>query len=166
MIGTNDLDRARGFYDALLATLGVPPSMTNGERIFYMTPTGVFSVSKPINGEPATFANGGTVGFACSSPEQADAWHAAGIAAGLGASWVRQRSSRRRSLAAAAETADAPAALSPVRRSRSREPRSSPPPTARSRSRCCRRRFSTKPWTSTSEKRWWRRLRLRPVRVA
>jgi catechol 2,3-dioxygenase-like lactoylglutathione lyase family enzyme len=82
MIGTNDLDRARGFYDALLATLGVPPSMTNGERIFYMTPTGVFSVSKPINGEPATFANGGTVGFACKSTEQADAWHAAGLAQG------------------------------------------------------------------------------------
>jgi len=82
MIGTNDLDRARGFYDALLATLDVPPAMTNGERIFYMTPTGIFSVSKPINGEPATFANGGTVGFACSSPDQADAWHAAGLAQG------------------------------------------------------------------------------------
>ena len=82
MIGTSDLDRAKGFYDALLATLDVPPAMINGERIFYMTPTGVFSVSKPINGEPATFANGGTVGFACSSPEQADAWHAAGVANG------------------------------------------------------------------------------------
>ncbi|MBU4433460.1 MAG: VOC family protein [Alphaproteobacteria bacterium] len=82
MIGTSDLDRAKGFYDALLATLGVPPAMINGERIFYMTPTGVFSVSKPINGEPATFANGGTIGFACKSPEQADAWHAAGLAQG------------------------------------------------------------------------------------
>ena len=82
MIGTNDLDRARGFYDVLMATLDVPPAMTNGERIFYMTPTGIFSISKPINGEPATFANGGTVGFACSSPEQADAWHAAGLAQG------------------------------------------------------------------------------------
>ena len=82
MLGTNDLDRARGFYDVLLATLDVTPAMTNGERIFYMTPTGIFSISKPINGEPATFANGGTVGFACSSPEQADAWHAAGLAQG------------------------------------------------------------------------------------
>ena len=82
MIGTSDLDRAKGFYDALLATLDVPPAMINGERIFYMTPTGVFSVSKPINGEPATFANGGTIGFACKSPEQADAWHAAGLANG------------------------------------------------------------------------------------
>lgn len=82
MIGTSDLDRAKGFYDALLATLDVPPAMVDGERIFYMTPTGVFSVSKPINGEPASCANGGTIGFACKSPEQAAAWHAAGLAHG------------------------------------------------------------------------------------
>ena len=82
MIGANDLDRAKAFYDALLGTLGVPPAFVDGQRIFYMTPTGVFSVSKPINGEPATYANGGTIGFAANSPEQADAWHAAGLAAG------------------------------------------------------------------------------------
>ena len=82
MIGTNDLDRAKGFYDAVLGTLGVPPARIDGHRIFYMTPTGVFSVSKPIDGEAATFANGGTIGFACASTEQADAWHAAGVAAG------------------------------------------------------------------------------------
>jgi catechol 2,3-dioxygenase-like lactoylglutathione lyase family enzyme len=82
MIGTNDLDRAKAFYDALLGALGVGPAMVDGHRIFYFTPTGVFSVSKPINGEPATFANGGTIGFAAASPEQADAWHAAGVAAG------------------------------------------------------------------------------------
>ena len=82
MIGTNDLDKAKSFYDALLGTLGVPPAMVDGHRIFYMTPTGIFSVSKPIDGKPATFANGGTVGFAASSPDQADAWHAAGVAHG------------------------------------------------------------------------------------
>ena len=82
MIGTNDLARAKTFYDALLGTLGVPPAAVDRHRIFYRTPTGVFSVSQPINGEPATFANGGTVGFAASSPEQADAWHAAGLAQG------------------------------------------------------------------------------------
>ncbi|HEX4742915.1 MAG TPA: VOC family protein [Caulobacteraceae bacterium] len=82
MIGTNDLERAKGFYDALLGTLGVPAAMRDGDRIFYMTPNGVFSVSKPINGEPACAANGGTIGFACSSPEQADAWHATGVANG------------------------------------------------------------------------------------
>ena len=82
MIGTNDLDKAKSFYDALLGTLGVPPAMVDGHRIFYMTPTGVFSVSKPIDGEPATAPNGGTIGFAASSPAQADAWHAAGVANG------------------------------------------------------------------------------------
>lgn len=82
MIGTNDLDKAKVFYDNLLNTLEVRPARVDGHRIFYITKTGVFSVSKPINGEPATHANGGTIGFACNSPEQVDAWHAAGIAAG------------------------------------------------------------------------------------
>lgn len=82
MIGTNDLDKAKVFYDNLLNTLEVRPARVDGHRIFYITKTGVFSVSKPINGEPATHANGGTIGFACNSPEQVDAWHAAGLAAG------------------------------------------------------------------------------------
>jgi catechol 2,3-dioxygenase-like lactoylglutathione lyase family enzyme len=82
MVGTNDLDRAKSFYDALLGTLGVRPAMVDGHRIFYITPTGIFSVSKPIDGKPATCANGGTIGFAASSPEQAKAWHDAGVATG------------------------------------------------------------------------------------
>jgi catechol 2,3-dioxygenase-like lactoylglutathione lyase family enzyme len=82
MIGTNDLERAKAFYDPLLATLGVPPAMVDGHRIFYRTATGVFCVTKPINGEPATVANGATIGFVAESPEQADRWHAAGLAAG------------------------------------------------------------------------------------
>lgn len=82
MIGTNDLDRAKRFYDALLGTLGVPPGAVDRHRIFYRTSAGVFSVSLPIDGQPATVGNGSTIGFACATPEQADAWHAAGIAAG------------------------------------------------------------------------------------
>ena len=82
MIGINDLDKAKSFYDALLGTLGVPPGRVDRHRIFYRTKTGTFSVSLPIDGKPATPANGGTVGFACSSTQQADAWHAAGIAHG------------------------------------------------------------------------------------
>jgi len=82
MIGTNDLDRAKKFYDSVLGTLGVGPAVVDGHRIFYITPKGVFSVSKPIDGKPATAANGGTIGFAAASSEQADAWHKAGIAAG------------------------------------------------------------------------------------
>jgi catechol 2,3-dioxygenase-like lactoylglutathione lyase family enzyme len=82
MVGTNDLDKAKAFYDQLFATLEVRPARLDGHRIFYISKTGVFSVSKPINGEAATIANGGTIGFACSSPEQVDAWHATGVANG------------------------------------------------------------------------------------
>jgi catechol 2,3-dioxygenase-like lactoylglutathione lyase family enzyme len=82
MIGTNDLERAKSFYDALLATLGVKPGKVDGHRIFWRTPGGVFSVSKPIDGKAATPANGGTIGFLAATPQQADEWHAAGIASG------------------------------------------------------------------------------------
>ena len=82
MIGANDLDKAKAFYDSLLGTLGVAPGFVDRHRVFYRTATGTLGVSIPINGEPATAMNGGTIGFACDSPEQAAAWHAAGIAAG------------------------------------------------------------------------------------
>ena len=82
MIGTSDLPRAKAFYDSLLGAIGIAPSIVDKHRIFFMTPTGIFSVSLPINGEPATYGNGSTIGFAMASPEQADAWHAAGVAAG------------------------------------------------------------------------------------
>ena len=82
MIGTNDLEKAKSFYDALLGTLGIPPAVVDRHRIFYRTPTGVFSVTKPINGQAATFANGGTIGFAAKSPDEANAFHAAGLANG------------------------------------------------------------------------------------
>src|ERR1700709_2016523 len=82
MIGTNELEKAKSFYDALLGTLGVQPGRVDRHRIFYRTKTGTFSVSKPIDGKEATPANGGTVGFLANSKEEADAWHAAGITAG------------------------------------------------------------------------------------
>jgi catechol 2,3-dioxygenase-like lactoylglutathione lyase family enzyme len=82
MVGTNDVKRAKAFYDAALGALGVPPGLDQGHRVFYMTPTGVFAVTTPIDGEEARPANGGTIGFAAATPELADAWHAAGLAAG------------------------------------------------------------------------------------
>lgn len=82
MIGTNDLEKAKDFYDKLLGTIGVPPGKVDRHRVFYRTPTGTFSVSKPINGQPATVANGGTIGFLCNSPEQAKTWHDTGVANG------------------------------------------------------------------------------------
>ena len=82
IVGTNDLERARIFYDSLLATLGVAPAQMDDNRFFYLTPGGIFSVSRPINGQPATFANGGTIGFVASSPAVVEAWHTAGVEAG------------------------------------------------------------------------------------
>jgi catechol 2,3-dioxygenase-like lactoylglutathione lyase family enzyme len=82
MLGTNDLERAVKFYDALLGTLGIGPGAIDRHRAFWRTRTGVFSMSLPINGQPATVGNGGTLGFAGTSTEQVDAFHAAGIANG------------------------------------------------------------------------------------
>jgi catechol 2,3-dioxygenase-like lactoylglutathione lyase family enzyme len=83
MVGSNDIDRSKKFYDAVLGTLGVPPATVdpNG-RLFYMTSNGIFAVTKPIDGNSATPANGATIGFAAATPELADAWHAAGVANG------------------------------------------------------------------------------------
>ena len=79
MIGTNNLEKAKSFYDAVLATLGVAEGHVDKRRVFWRTKTGVFSISEPIDGKPATVSNGSTLGFACESPEQVDAWHAAGL---------------------------------------------------------------------------------------
>lgn len=83
MIGGDDLSVAKTFYDAVLGTVGVPEGTFDPKgRLFYRTDAGVFAISKPINGEAATGANGGTIGFRCDSPEMVDAWHAAGVANG------------------------------------------------------------------------------------
>ncbi len=82
ILGVTDLERSKRFYDALLGTLGVPPGVANKSRYFYRSPTGLFGITLPINGEPATHGNGSTIGFAAQSPEQADAFHAAGVANG------------------------------------------------------------------------------------
>lgn len=82
MLGVNNLEVSKKFYDALLGTLGLPPGVANKNRYFYRSPTGTFAITTPINGESATHGNGATIGFNVSSPEQGDAWHAAGIANG------------------------------------------------------------------------------------
>lgn len=83
MLGANDLEATRKFYDAVLGTLGIAPGVINKDiRYFYRTPTGTFSFTKPIDGQPATPANGGTIGFLAESLEQVHAFHAAGIANG------------------------------------------------------------------------------------
>jgi len=83
MVGSNDLDRSKKFYDALFGAIGGREAITDPKgRLMYLHNGGVFMVSAPIDGQPACHANGGTIGFAMASPEQADAWHAAGVANG------------------------------------------------------------------------------------
>lgn len=85
MVGAHDIEKSKAFYDALLATLGARPGKVDGPRVLWVNPSGVFPVfgiTLPINGDPATVGNGITVGFMCTSPQQVDAWHAAGIASG------------------------------------------------------------------------------------
>ena len=83
VLGSNDINRSKTFYDAVLGALGGPPgTMDDKGRIIYMHNDGILLITPPIDGKAATHANGGTVGFACASSDQADAWHAAGVANG------------------------------------------------------------------------------------
>lgn len=83
MLGANDVAKSKAFYDATLGALGISAgSMDDKGRCFYRTKTGVFALSKPIDGEPACNGNGSTIGFIADSPAAADAWHAAGLANG------------------------------------------------------------------------------------
>jgi catechol 2,3-dioxygenase-like lactoylglutathione lyase family enzyme len=83
MVGANDLETSKRFYDATLGALGHPPGTPDDKgRVWWRADGGVLAIIKPINGEPASCANGGTIGFKASSPEELLAWHDAGVAAG------------------------------------------------------------------------------------
>jgi catechol 2,3-dioxygenase-like lactoylglutathione lyase family enzyme len=79
MIGSNDLERARAFYDATFAALGGEHGETDARgRLIYVHDGGRLMITKPIDGNPATAANGGTIGIAAASREHVLAWHNAG----------------------------------------------------------------------------------------
>lgn len=79
MLGANDLDASRIFYDAVLNTLGIKPGTLNAERYFYRSATGVFAITKPLDGGLATSANGGTIGFVAKSVDEVDAFYNVGL---------------------------------------------------------------------------------------
>jgi len=79
MVGSNDIDRSKRFYDALF---GKEANVDDKGRLAYRNKGAVFMVSRPIDGGPACCANGGTIGFNFDSPEEVDAWHTAGVEAG------------------------------------------------------------------------------------
>jgi len=83
MVGSNDLAKSKTFYDAIFKAIGGKEAVQDDKgRLIYMHNGGLFLVTAPIDGQPATAGNGTTLGFAMDNPAQADAWHAAGVAAG------------------------------------------------------------------------------------
>ena len=87
MIGSNDIERSQRFYDAVLGVLGAGAPLRNvaktgHTRLFYRHDGSTFCISEPINSESATFANGGTIGFKCASPEQVRQFHDTAVAHG------------------------------------------------------------------------------------
>ena len=83
-VGANDVEASRRFYDAALGARGIEPAQGPDPkgRYWWRTARGAFAVGKPIDGEPACHANGGTIGFAAKTPEMVTAFHDAGAAAG------------------------------------------------------------------------------------
>lgn len=87
MLGSNDIERSKRFYDAVLAELGAgepfrSQSPSGHTRLFYRHEGNTFGICEPINGEEATCANGGTIGFKCGSPEQVKKFHDTAVAHG------------------------------------------------------------------------------------
>jgi len=79
MVGSNDIDRSKKFYESLF---GKEAAVDDKGRLAYRNKGAVFMVTKPIDGQPAHCANGGTIGFNFDTPEEVDAWHAAGVQSG------------------------------------------------------------------------------------
>jgi len=84
MVGANDIEASKKFYDAVMNVLGgkpgVPvPNLQGDIRYFYFLDGMIFAISEPIDGNPATHGNGSTIGFKVASPKIGDAWHAAGL---------------------------------------------------------------------------------------
>lgn len=87
MVGTNDIEQAKRFYDAVLGVLGAAEgkrnvNATGQTRLFYRHEGSTFGISEPIDGQAATYANGGTIGFKCQSAEQLLQFHDTAVAHG------------------------------------------------------------------------------------
>lgn len=87
MIGANDIEESKVFYDAVLGVLGCKPGVlsmnhTDQKRYMYFHDNNIFIITEPIDGNPATHGNGVTVGFAVADEATGDQWHAAGLNAG------------------------------------------------------------------------------------
>ncbi|MDO6514308.1 MULTISPECIES: VOC family protein [unclassified Neptuniibacter] len=87
MVGSDDIERSKNFYNSVLGVLGVKEPVVNvndtGQtRLFYIHNDSIFCVTEPINGKPMSAANGSTIGFTCDSSEQVKELHDVAVANG------------------------------------------------------------------------------------
>ena len=82
VVGADDLASAKRFYDAALGALGYGPGAEAGDRVIYSSDAGILMVTKPFDGNAATFGNGVTIGLTAPNPAAVDAFHQGGVAAG------------------------------------------------------------------------------------
>lgn len=86
MVGATDLEASKKFYDATFAALGIAgKGKLRDKPLCYMygeADSGLFFITRPQDGKPATYANGGTIMFRAKSQAAADAWYKAGLAHG------------------------------------------------------------------------------------
>ena len=102
MVGANNIEESKVFYDNLLGVLGAQPGtlmpdpLTGMKRYFYFLDNTIeqtdiesfavlepaFCISEPIDGNPATSGNGSTIGFNVKDIDQGNAWHQAGVESG------------------------------------------------------------------------------------
>lgn len=82
-LGANDMEASRRFYDAVLGALGHAPGVQDDRgRWWWRTSRGAFAITKPLDGEPACHANGGTLGFGAPDEAAVHAFQKAGVEAG------------------------------------------------------------------------------------
>jgi catechol 2,3-dioxygenase-like lactoylglutathione lyase family enzyme len=81
-IGSNDFDKARGFYDRVLSALGIGVVMEHPGAVAYGRQYPEFWVCRPHDGKTATVGNGFHMGFIAADKQQVHAFYEAAIAAG------------------------------------------------------------------------------------
>ena len=81
-LGTNDLDRARSFYDPVLAVVGIRRIEQDGQGLNYGVGTFLITINKPLDGEPATPGNGVHIAFAAETREMVDEFYRVALANG------------------------------------------------------------------------------------
>lgn len=82
MVGCKDLAASTAFYDATFDVLGIPRMLVDEGSFYGNFDMGLFAVNSPLDGKPASHANGGTIGFKAADVAMVKAWHAAGLANG------------------------------------------------------------------------------------